>query len=113
METNIILSAVIFVLFGAIQVFVFQTCVNKIREIRRGEGDPNLKLRLLENEDNLFDMGLYIGIAGTALTLAVYDPDALLEYQHLRRLCLEHLWYPVRGPSQDHARAPRPRVPAD
>ena len=71
METNIILSAVIFVLFGAIQVFVFQTCVNKIREIRRGEGDPNLKLRLLENEDNLFDMGLYIGIAGTALTLAV------------------------------------------
>ncbi len=71
METNIILSAVIFVLFGAIQVFVFQTCVSKIREIRRGEGDPNLKLRLLENEDNLFDMGLYIGIAGTALTLAV------------------------------------------
>ena len=71
METNIILSAVIFVLFGAIQVFVFQTCVNKIREIRRGEGDPNLKLRLLENEDNLFDMRLYIGIAGTALTLAV------------------------------------------
>ena len=71
METNIILSAVIFLLFGAIQVFVFQTCVNKIREIRRGEGDPNLKLRLLENEDNLFDMGLYIGIAGTALTLAV------------------------------------------
>ncbi|MDC0050676.1 hypothetical protein OAJ79_03500 [Verrucomicrobia bacterium] len=50
---------------------MYLTCKSKVDEIRQGEGDPLLKLRLLENEDNLFDMGLYIGIAGTALTLAI------------------------------------------
>ena len=45
-----------------------------------GPGDSRLKLQLLENEDNLFDMGLYIGIAGTALTLAaklLMETDAI------------------------------------
>ena len=67
----IIVNALIIAVFAAIQIAVFTTCTNKIREIMSGEGDNRLKLQLLENEDNLFDMGLYIGIAGTALTLAV------------------------------------------
>ena len=69
--SNILLNAILFVAFAAIQLFVYLTCKSKVDEIRQGEGDPLLKLRLLENEDNLFDMGLYIGIAGTALTLAI------------------------------------------
>jgi len=69
--TNIILNAILFVAFAAIQIFVYLTCKSKVDEVRHGVGDPLLKLRLLENEDNLFDMGLYIGIAGTALTLAI------------------------------------------
>jgi hypothetical protein len=70
-NSNIVLNSILFVAFAAIQLFVYLTCKSKVDEIRQGEGDPLLKLRLLENEDNLFDMGLYIGIAGTALTLAI------------------------------------------
>ena len=69
-ETNV-LSVIFIVLFALIQAFVYYTCVTKINEVKNGAGDANLKLRLLENEDNLFDMGLYIGIGGTALTLAL------------------------------------------
>jgi len=69
--SNIVLNTILFVAFAAIQIFVYLTCKSKVDEIRHGTGDPLLKLRLLENEDNLFDMGLYIGIAGTALTLAI------------------------------------------
>jgi hypothetical protein len=50
---------------------VYLTCLNKINEIRNGKDSPQQKLRLLENEDNLFDLGLYIGIAGTALGLGL------------------------------------------
>ena len=67
---QIILNAFLIAIFAAIQIAVFTTCTNKIRKIMSGQGDSRLKLQLLENEDNLFDMGLYIGIAGTALTLA-------------------------------------------
>ena len=76
-ETNMLaassnLLSIIFIgIFAAIQVFVYLLCVSKINDIKNGDGDPRLKLRLLENEDNLFDMGLYIGIAGTALMLAI------------------------------------------
>ena len=65
------LSIIFIVIFAAIQGYVYYTCTNKINEVKNGAGDPRLKLRLLENEDNLFDMGLYIGIAGTALMLAI------------------------------------------
>ena len=75
-ETNMLaasnaLSIIFILIFAAIQVFVYLLCVAKINDIKNGNGDPRLKLRLLENEDNLFDMGLYIGIAGTALMLAI------------------------------------------
>ena len=77
---NPILNVFLIALFAAIQIAVFTTCTNKIREIMSGTGGSRLKLQLLENEDNLFDMGLYIGIAGTALTLAaklLMETDAI------------------------------------
>ena len=58
-------------IFAAIQAFVYYACVSKIKDVQNGAGNPRLKLQLLENEDNLFDTGLYVGIAGTALMLAV------------------------------------------
>ena len=70
-DSNLTLSIIFIVIFAAIQGYVYYTCITKINEVKNGAGDPNLKLRLLENEDNLFDMGLYIGIAGTALMLAI------------------------------------------
>jgi hypothetical protein len=41
----------------------------KLAEIRRQTLPSRLKLRLLENEDNLFDAGLYFGFVGTVLSL--------------------------------------------
>ena len=57
----------------------------KIREIARQPLPPLVKLRLMENEENLFDVGLYIGIGGTATALVlqvlrVIEPDLLAAY---------------------------------
>ena len=46
---------------------------------------PLVKLRLMENEENLFDGGLYVGIGGTAAALVlqvlgVIEPNLLAAY---------------------------------
>ena len=69
--TDTVFNLVMITLFLAVQIIVYLTCLKKIREIRDGNQSPQQKLRLLDNEDNLFDLGLYIGIAGTALGLGL------------------------------------------
>ena len=59
------------VLFAALQVGVYTVCLRKIREIEMQAAAPQLKLRLMDNEENLFDSGLYVGIAGTAAALVL------------------------------------------
>jgi hypothetical protein len=59
------------VLFAALQAGVYAICLMKIREIEMSTGPAQLRLRLMENEENLFDSGLYIGIAGTASALVL------------------------------------------
>jgi hypothetical protein len=67
---NLDLSTVLtIVLFGALQMVVYALCLTKIREIDEQRCSPQLKLKLMENEENLFDSGLYVGIAGTATAL--------------------------------------------
>ncbi|NBR46009.1 MAG: hypothetical protein EBT68_02665 [Verrucomicrobia bacterium] len=73
------------ILFLATQIAVYRICVRRIRQIETGPGDPALKLRLLENDDNLFDSGLYVGIGGTAIALVlqvlgVIQPSLLAAY---------------------------------
>lgn len=58
-------------LFGLLQILVYMICLMKIREIDLQPCPANLKLRLMENEENLFDSGLYVGIAGTAAALVL------------------------------------------
>lgn len=58
-------------LFAALQIAVYVICLLKIRSIARQSVSPLLKLRLMENEENLFDAGLYVGIAGTATALVL------------------------------------------
>lgn len=57
--------------FAALQVGMYIICLLKIREISRQPVSPMVKLRLMENEENLFDGGLYIGIGGTATALVL------------------------------------------
>ncbi|MSU46832.1 MAG: hypothetical protein EXS42_06855 [Lacunisphaera sp.] len=68
MEYSTIASILI---FAAIQVGVYFICLLKISEVARTALPSTTKLRLMENEENLFDGGLYIGIAGTATALVL------------------------------------------
>ena len=56
-------------LFFVLQLTVYILGVIRIWAIRRTNVPAKLKLKLLENEDNLFDLGLYIGLAGTVVSL--------------------------------------------
>lgn len=82
MESSTLISIAI---FAALQVGMYLICLVRIREISRQVVPPLVKLRLMENEENLFDGGLYIGIGGTAAALVlqvmgVIQPNLLAAY---------------------------------
>lgn len=56
-------------LFFVLQALLYTACLIKLAEIRRQNVDPRLKLKLLENEEHLFDSGLYLGFVGTIISL--------------------------------------------
>ena len=72
-------------LFAALQIAMYFTCLMKIRDVARQSVPPIVKLRLMDNEENLFDGGLYVGIGGTATALVlqvlgVIEPNLLAAY---------------------------------
>ena len=50
---------------------MFLICLLKVRQIEKEDLDTLIKLKLMENEENLFDSGLYVGIAGTCISLVL------------------------------------------
>jgi hypothetical protein len=71
--------------FAVLQVVIYLICLRKVREIDAQDISPLLKLRLMENEENLFDSGLYVGMIGTAAALVlqvlgVIQPNLLAAY---------------------------------
>ena len=71
--------------FLVLQGLIYAVCLVKLAEIRKQPVPSALKLKLLENEDNLFDGGLYCGLFGTAaslilLTLGVIKPSLVAAY---------------------------------
>jgi len=71
--------------FAALQIAMYMVCLLKIREVSRQPVIPLVKLRLMENEENLFDGGLYVGIGGTATALVLQvlgliQPNLLAAY---------------------------------
>ncbi len=73
------------VLFLILQLLVFIFGLIKISEVRRQQVHPELKLRLLDNEENLFDLGLYVGLGGTVgslilVVLNVVDASLMAAY---------------------------------
>jgi hypothetical protein len=82
MDKSTIISIGVFALF---QIVTYMVCLMKIAEIDRQDLTPALKLRLMENEENLFDSGLYVGMTGTATALVlqvvgVIEPNLLAAY---------------------------------
>jgi hypothetical protein len=82
MATSTLISIAVFAL---LQVVTYLVCLLKISEIDRQSIPVTLKLRLMENEENLFDSGLYVGMMGTATALVlqvmgVIDQNLLAAY---------------------------------
>jgi len=71
---KMIMSPTIFItllVFFVLQALIYISCLVKLAEIRRQLLPPRIKLKLLENEDHLFDAGLYLGFVGTIVSLIV------------------------------------------
>ena len=68
-HTSMNKSLLTLVLFFVLQGLLYIACLVKLAEIRRQKVGPRMKLRLLENEEHLFDAGLYLGFAGTIVSL--------------------------------------------
>ncbi len=68
MDTPTILSITV---FAVLQVGMYVICLLRISDVDRQPLPSSVKLRLMENEENLFDGGLYVGIAGTATALVL------------------------------------------
>ncbi|EEF59838.1 hypothetical protein [Pedosphaera parvula] len=62
-------SLLTLLLFFVLQGLIYVACLVKLAEIRRQQVPPRTKLKLLENEEHLFDAGLYLGFAGTIVSL--------------------------------------------
>lgn len=82
MDTSTLISIGVFLL---LQIVIYRICLSKIRDIDGQDITPLLKLRLMENEENLFDSGLYVGMIGTAAALVlqvvgVIQPNLLAAY---------------------------------
>jgi hypothetical protein len=79
------LSLLTLLLFFVLQGLIYTACLLKLAEIRRQNLPSRLKLKLLENEDHLFDAGLYLGFAGTIISLilvslGVIQPSLMAAY---------------------------------
>jgi len=62
-------TILVLLLFFVLQLLVFIFGLLKIGEIRKQAVSPEVKLHLMENEENLFDLGLYVGLGGTVASL--------------------------------------------
>jgi hypothetical protein len=71
------LSLLTLLLFFVLQGLIYTACVVKLAEIRRQRVGPRMKLRLLENEEHLFDAGLYVGFAGTIISLILVSMNVI------------------------------------
>ena len=64
-----VVTAIIAGVFLLIQVAIFMICLSRVSQVKNEDLNASLKLNLLDNEENLFDLGLYIGLGGTVLSL--------------------------------------------
>lgn len=76
MNPTIIITLLV---FFVLQALIYISCLVKLAEIRRQHAPARIKLKLLENEDHLFDAGLYLGFVGTIAAL-IFASLHLIEF---------------------------------
>ena len=79
------LSLLTMLLFFVLQALLYTACLVRLAEVRRQDLPPRIKLKLLDNEDHLFDAGLYLGFVGTIISLilvslGVIQPSLMAAY---------------------------------
>lgn len=79
------LSLMTLLLFFVLQALLYTASLVKLAEIRRQRVPARIRLRLLENEEHLFDAGLYLGFVGTIISLilvslGVIKPSLMAAY---------------------------------
>jgi hypothetical protein len=62
-------TLLVLALFFILQLVIYCFCLIKLKEVGKQQLSPSMKLKLLDNEENLFDFGLYVGLGGTVLSL--------------------------------------------
>jgi hypothetical protein len=62
-------SLLTLLLFFILQAIIYTVCLSRLAETLRQNVPARVKLKLLENEDHLFDAGLYLGFVGTIICL--------------------------------------------
>ncbi len=65
-------SLLTLLLFFVLQAILYTVCLAKLADIRRQQVPTPLRLKLLENEDHLFDAGLYLGFCGTIVSFILH-----------------------------------------
>ena len=69
------ITILILIIFFLLQLIIYVLGLIKVSEIKKQNASPGLKLKLLDNEDDLFDLGLYVGLGGTVLSLILLAMD--------------------------------------
>jgi hypothetical protein len=66
--------------FFVLQALLYISCLVKLAEIRRQRVPSRMKLKLLENEDHLFDAGLYLGFLGTIVSFILFSMNVVHQF---------------------------------
>jgi hypothetical protein len=67
--SSLIASLLTLLVFFILQALIYTACLARLAETLRQKLPARVKLKLLENEDHLFDAGLYLGFVGTIICL--------------------------------------------
>lgn len=62
-------TMLVLLIFFVMQLLIYSICLIKLAQVRNAPVPAAMKLKLLENEENLFDTGLYLGLTGTIVSL--------------------------------------------
>lgn len=63
------ITLLVLLIFFVVQLIIYTGCLVKLGQVKRAPASAEVRLKLLENEDNLFDTGLYVGLSGTVISL--------------------------------------------
>ncbi len=74
---NMTASLLTLLLFFILQALIYMACLSRLNETLRQNVSARIKLKLLENEDHLFDAGLYLGFVGTIICLILVSLGVL------------------------------------